>query len=958
MRRGFLEGVVLLFVLSFGACTSVSSLKEIGQSKEKASVESILQAMSLREKVGQLILMTFSTDFVNEDDSVWQMVEKDIRTNNVFGYHIWSGNVHGARYYIDKMQEMAKIPLVFVADFERGVGLQYRGAVEFPPNMAITATGNPAYAYLVGKAMAREARSLGFNMTFAPVVDVNINPDNPIINTRSFSEDPKVVARYAIQFMKGCHEVGIGCVAKHFPGHGDTETDSHLNLPVINASADRLEKVELYPFREMIKNNVDAIMSAHIYVPAIEEEERIPATLSRCILDSLLRKQMGFSGVIFTDAMGMGGIVKNFTPEFAFVNAIKAGCDVIINTNWPADSAIAWILRAVKRGEIKEERIDESVERILKLKQKLGLFSRFRKDDDEAYTKTIGKRDFRKLAKEISEKAITLVKDDKGLIPVKESNFRNVYVVNLYDVKTGISKNSFSRGILERVENAFSYTFDISDSLCEFEGFLGRSNIGCEDLVIFGVFCRCGAYKGHVDIPENLKNMVRETLARCKNVIVYSFGNPYVIRNFSDVSTYLCGFAWQDYAQSSAVEALFGEIEISGKMPVTVPGVLGRGEGLCRSQISAKSISAQKKEEVSTLRIGYPHEAGVNVAELKNLERIIKEGLADSAYPGATFIAGRNGIIFYKGAFGKLSYDKSAPATRLNTIYDLASLTKPIATTSAVMILYDRGMLKLDDRVCKYIPEFSSNNKKSITIRHLLTHSSGLPGWIKLWEKGGTPAEMLSYLYRIKPVAEPGQRTIYSCLGFIVLGKVVEKITGENLNDFLRDELFGPLSMNRTFFNPPDSLRNQIAPTELDPERGGVVQGKVHDENAYYLGGISGNAGLFSTASDLAIFAQMLLNKGSYGSRSFFKEETVELFLSPQNLPPGSKRTLGWGTIKVDSRKVVAHTGFTGTAIWLIPDENLFAIFLTNRVHPTRENVKIEAVRKKLLASLIRLTQW
>lgn len=957
MRKGPLRVVVLLFVLFFWSCAHVISVKEIGQDREKVAISSILQTMSLREKIGQLILMTFTTDFVNEDDSIWQTVEKDIKTNNIFGYHIWGGNVHGAKYYINKMQRMAKIPLVFVADFERGVGLQYRGAVEFPPNMAITATGNPGYAYLVGKAMAEEARSLGFNMTFAPVVDVNINPDNPIINTRSFSEDPEVVARYAVQFIKGCHEVGVGCVAKHFPGHGDTETDSHLNLPVVKASISRLEKIELYPFRVVIENNVDAIMGAHIYIPAIEKEENIPATLSKSVLDSLLRRQMGFEGVVFTDAMGMGGIVKNFTPEFAFVNAIKAGCDVIINTNWSADSAITWILRAVKRGEIEEERIDESVRRVLKLKQRLGLFDGFRRDAGESYARTIGRRDFKKLAREISEKAITLVRDDRGLIPIKEDGFRNVYVINLYDVKTGISENKFSREILKRMENAYSYTFDISDSLCEFEKFLERTDIDREDLVIFGVFCRYGAYKGHIDIPGNLKSMVTKTLVRCKNVIVYSFGNPYIIRNFPEVSTYLCGFAWQDYAQSSAVQALFGEIEINGRMPVTVPGVVRRGEGLYRPGIPVEDAFTRKKKEVSTLRVGYPHEAGVNVAELKNIETVIKEGLADSAYPGATFIAGRNGIIFYRKAFGKLSYDKRAPATRLSTIYDLASLTKPIATTSAVMLLYDRGLIRLDDPVCKFIPEFSSGGKENITIKHLLTHSSGLPGWTKLWKKGGTPAEMLSYLYQMKPVAEPGERTIYSCLGFIVLGKVVERITGRSLDDFLEDELFEPLAMNRTFFNPPDSLRDQIAPTEFDSGRGGIVHGKVHDENAYYLGGVSGNAGLFSTVSDLAIFAQMLLNRGSYNGRRFFREETVELFLSPQNLPPGSKRALGWGVIEVGGKRVIAHTGFTGTAIWLVPDEDLFAIFLTNRIHPDRRNVKIESVRKKLLAGLVRLVR-
>ncbi|MDD5765113.1 MAG: serine hydrolase [Candidatus Marinimicrobia bacterium] len=369
---------------------------------------------------------------------------------------------------------------------------------------------------------------------------------------------------------------------------------------------------------------------------------------------------------------------------------------------------------------------------------------------------------------------------------------------------------------------------------------------------------------------------------------------------------------------------------------------------------AAKGVSPSETDK-PTIHLGSMKSAGIDPEKIEQIQEMLSKGLTDSAYPGGVFISVRNSIIFAKIPFGNLTYAKDALPMTIETIFDLASMSKVIGTTCAAMLLYDDGLLKFDQKVSELIPEFRQNGKEDITIRQLLTHSSGLPAWEKLWKKGNTPKEMFDYLYTMPLSYRSDSLSVYSCLGFITLGKVCEILAGKPLDVFLSEWLFDPLNMNRTGYNPSKILIDEIAPTEFDAERGGVVHGKVHDENAYWLGGVSGNAGLFSTAEDLAVFGQMMLNGGIYNGKRIFREETVRLFTSRQNIVDGSSRALGWDTPtghssagQYFSKKSFGHTGFTGTSIWIDPEKNLIGILLTNRVHPTRNNEKLYDFRDKI----------
>jgi len=848
------------------------------------------------------------------------------------------------------MQELSDIPLVFSADFERGVGIKFDGAVEFPTNMAFGATGNPEYAYKMGALTAIEARALGFSMVFAPVADIQNNPNNPIVNTRSFGETPELVSAMVTSFIKGAHDQHFGTVVKHFPGHANTDFDSHIDLATIYSSRKEIESTELVSFKAAIKADVDMIMSAHIYVPDLENTPGLPATLSRSILTILLRNEMGYDGVIITDAMAMGGIKNNFTDKYAIVSAINAGCDLLINDRINAEYTFNSIKDAVNSGLLTESRIDSSVRRLLKLKAKLGLHKNRFLDIDSG-DQIIGKKSTYETAQEVADKAITLIKDDLKLLPLNAKN--NLAIINLHDVNTKHEINLFQSEMLRLFPNATLFNLDMSDNAEDYSAVL--DSIQNQATVVMGGFIRYGAYKGHIDFSNDQLKFIQALRQKTQNIILYSFGNPYILRQVPEISTYLCGFGWQTVCQKAAVKALSGQIDITGKMPVSIPGIIDFGEGLERAKIIHKSETQQEYSSPLTIRKGFPQEVHVNPEKLAEIETLLDHGIQDSAYPGGIFLAIKDGIIFEEFPFGCLSYDDNSPSVNSRTIYDLASLTKPIATTSAAMLLYDRGLLDLDEKVMVTLPEFGVGGKENVTIRNLLTHTSGLPPFIQLWKVTDNPQAMLDYLFAYDTVYSPGSETQYSCMGMITMQKIIEKKTGQSLNVFLTENLYKPLGMVRTFYNPPKSVWNNVAPTEFDMERGGIVHGKVHDENAYYLGGVSGNAGLFSTARDLGIFSQMFLNKGIYRGQQYIKPETIELFTKRQNIVKGSDRTLGWGTPdgksssgQYFSENSIGHTGFTGTSIWIDFDKNLVIILLTNRVHPTRKNQKLNDFRYKI----------
>lgn len=568
--------LVFFMILAF-SCARVlyEPTLSFGPSEAKW-VKKMMTKMTLEEKIGQMISCPFSGRFFNRDSENMESLESLVKKRKIGGLILYGGDVYETAYLTNTLQKMAKIPLLIASDLERGLGTQIEGATQFPPLMALGAIGAEEQAYLMGRATAVEARAIGIHVTYSPVVDVNINPENPIINVRSFGENPEQVSRLAAAFIKGCQENGLMATAKHFPGHGDTDVDSHSELPKVTGDLERLERVELFPFRKAIEAGVSVIMSAHLQLPALDSTPNLPATLSPRILTELLRKKLGFKGIIVTDAMTMGGITTLYSPEDAALKAVQAGVDMILKSPQP-EEVIDFLIQAVRRGEVSEGRINESVKRILEAKARLGLHKNKLVNIDNLDS-TIASNEHLHLAEQMFESSITLVKNSNQVLPLTDSE-QKIAVFSLSSDPGGyFAGRTFIREVEERSPELVSFYADAFTG----EEFLqeGMENASDADVIVFALFSARRARKGSVDLNLNHIQMVQEAAASSTPVVVISFGSPYFLRHFPEVDSYLCVYRWSSEAQITATKALFGEIDIKGCLPVSLPGLYPLGHGL------------------------------------------------------------------------------------------------------------------------------------------------------------------------------------------------------------------------------------------------------------------------------------------------------------------------------------------------------------------------------------------
>jgi beta-glucosidase-like glycosyl hydrolase/CubicO group peptidase (beta-lactamase class C family) len=910
------------------------------QAAEPSWAEQTLQTLTLREKIAQMMIYTMNMKFRNENSEEWQEIQRLITTDGIGGIHLWFGDAGTSLTMMNQMQEMSKVPILFDADIEVGLNQRYPGGTPLLPLMALTATGDPRYAYEAGKIIALEGRAVGIHWNFSPVVDVNNNPDNPIINVRSFGEDPEVVSEFALQYIRGLQEHGMLATAKHFPGHGDTHTDSHSHLAEIPSDSARLWSVELKPFMQTIAAGVDAIMVAHVHAPDYQPHAGTPATLSPFWVNGILKKRLGFTGAVVTDAMAMGGVTENFTDAYALIQAIKAGCDIVIQNRHFTESVDA-VEEAVRRGVLSPARIDSAALQMLRLKEKVGLH-RNRLVEYDTVRRTLGAPEFLALAEEMAGRALTLVRDEGRQIPLRTDPTDTIYVIDLYDTPYNHQPTRVSLGLLELGAPVKLFPVDAADRRDYLISVLKAIPAGSR--VLINAFVGPRARKDRIFLTALQTEFVRQINRKTSRVILVSFGNPYLIQDFPATATYLCAYRGHDLMQEAVLKALLGQTRISGVLPVTIPGIARAGEGLVVDE-NPVLFTPPEVPLGLTLKRALPYEVGADVTAVKQL---LRQAVADSAWPGGVLLAAKDGQVFIHEAHGYHTYDRREP-TRRGDIFDLASLTKVVATTSAIMKLYDQERLQLDDPVVKYLPQFrgptprDTETKAKITVRHLLTHTSGLPPFRQYFLMGGDAQARLDSVFRTGLECAPGDTTVYSDIGLIILGKLVEAVAGKPLDVFVSEEIFQPLGMNDTYFNPPLSRLKRIVPTEFSKAEGGYIRGHVHDENAYSLGGVAGHAGLFSTARDLALFAQMMLNGGIYRDVRIFQPETVELFTRRANIVPGSSRCLGWdspsnrssGGVYLSSHSF-GHTGFTGTSLWIDPENQIFVILLTNAVHPLR----------------------
>lgn len=921
--------VILFLITFFFSCAGTH------QEKPVSWVDQQMASLSLEQKIGQMMVFGYTPHYFNDQDPEFQSLLKIIEDCHVGGIIIWRGNPYAVARNIERLQAVSEIPLLIMADMEWGTPMRINEGTQFPINMAIGATGSEEYAYEMGKITAEEAKVAGVHVNFAPVMDVNNNPDNIIINTRSYGENPELVSRLGAAYIRGLQENGIIATAKHYPGHGDTDVDSHLGLPTIDADSKRLRNVELAPFKAAVDAGVKMVMVAHITYSAFPQMEGRPATLDPYFIQDVLRRELGFRGLVVTDAMGMGGIINNYWSGEAAVMAINAGIDLVLDSR-NFESTYRFVLQAARDGIISMDRIDTSVRRILEEKQRVGLTVK-PKMDWVKFDKVFSTPAYQEKAEEIANATITLLRDDHQILPLKADLLDSVLVIAITDREWGyMYRDQLQKEVSKRIPVVRSALIDSRSCREDIEKII--LEVDSSQAVVAGLFVTWGSYKGSVTLPDTTVSLLNRLFTSDKPLAIISFGSPYLLRQIPTVPSYVCAYTSDPLAIRAGVRGIFGEIPLHGVLPVSIPEIAHIGDGLSRSPYKMQLEKIERKEEFF------------------DAFQVLQDAIEDSVFPGAQVCILDSNKLVASACFGRQTYNPDSPPITPQTMFDMASVTKVTVTTSIAMRLFDQEILKLDIPVRSYLPQFSGGMKDSVTVRHLLTHSAGILWWDSLWQRAKTKDEVLNYIYNLPLEYTPGDSMIYSDLGIIMMGEIIETITGKNLDELSRELFFEPLGMNNTLFNPPRDLLQRIAPTEIGGSMNrGLIHGDVHDENAFFLGGVSAHAGLFSTAEDMSIFAQMLINGGIYHHKRYFSKKTVLNWTVRQNIPEGTVRALGWTTPSTEGSSAgdyfstgsFGHTGFTGTSIWIDPNRRIAIILLTNRVHPTRERGGIYEVRRK-----------
>ena len=937
IRPVYAIGLAALLILG---CTTYATIAR-SEPPTDGWINAQLDALTLEQKVSQLFASYAYGHFKSADDPTYQRLIDLVENFEVGGIIFFQGDPWSQAILANDLQSRARLPLLVSQDMEWGAGMRLERTTTFPRTMAIGATRDPALAYAAGYVTAEEARALGTHQIFAPVADVNNNPFNPIINVRSFSERPGLVAEMVAAFVRGAQDGGVIATAKHFPGHGDTAIDSHADLPVLPFDRARLDTLELVPFQAAVEAGVMSVMSGHLALPALDPGANTPASLSPQVTRAILRDELAFDGLIVTDALRMQGVTKHFGVGEAAVRALEAGADMLLlsDDEYAARQAI---LQAVKNGRLTEARIDESAQRILRAKQWAGLDDNRLVDLDDA-RRHVATRSHQALSETIARRSLTVLGNENNLLPLVGPP-KKILAITLSDGTSGSTGRFFVNQLRHHTnaEHVASLLLDRRSAADDYREALAQAPAFDVILVPTYLFVRSGS--GKIGLPETQQAFLNDLIATGKPVVLLSFGNPYMALGLKQQpAAYVAAYGGTEASQKAVAQALFGQVKVEGKLPVTLPGLYAYGDGIRLDQVA--------------LRHGYPEDVGMSGDPLARIDSLIRKSIKAGAFPGAAVAIGRAGVVVKLDGYGYFTYDSEQPVTPTSQ-FDLASLTKVVATTTAAMQLYEQGRLDLDAPVSRYLPDFAKNGKAGITIHHLLTHTSGMPAFRPFYQMGITDRQgVVDAVLGTNLENEPGVKYVYSDFSMITLALVVETITGQDFATYTREHIFEPLGMHDTGYLPTGQPDSTVVPTEVDDYfRNRLIQGEVHDENAWLLDGVAGHAGLFSTATDLAKFAFMLTNGGKAQGQQFLKEKTIRLFTTRVD-PEKHSRALGWDTKSLNGYSSAGryfgpnsfgHTGFTGTSIWIDPDQQLFVILLTNRVYPSRKNRGHIAVRPQV----------
>lgn len=903
--------------------------------------ETELNRLTLEQKVSQLIAVPAFGKYKSADDPAYKDLVDLIASMEAGGVIFFQGDPLTQAWLTNDLQKRAALPLLVSQDLEWGLGMRLQYATTFPRTMALGATRNPDFAYASGYVTAQEARALGTHHIFAPVADINNNPYNPIINVRSFGEDPAFVADMVAAYVQGVQDAGGIATVKHFPGHGDTATDSHADMPTIDHDRDRLDALELVPFRRAIDEGVMSVMTGHLYFPEVEPEVGLPGTLSPRVTNDLLREELGFQGLIVTDAMNMHGVTKHFGVGEAAVRVLEAGADMVLMPPDPRAARNA-ILNAVAEGRLSEERLDASVRRVLRAKEWVGLHDE-RMVDLDAIPETVTSERHQALTATMARHSLTLLRNADDLLPLSPRPQR-LLTLTLSDTSEPNAGLDFLASLRQvapqmtvthRLLDERSTATDYASALAIAEG---------HDVILLPTFLSVRNFTNQIRLSEAHQTFIHQLTDTGKPVVLVSFGNPYLIMGLPDIDAYVAAYSHSPASQHAVAESLLGQNGFQGKLPIRIPDHYAVGDGL--------TVPQQR------MRIGQPEDVGMDRAALDRIDSLLTAAITDRAFPGAAVAIGRGNTVVKLRGYGYHTYTSDIRVTP-ESIFDLASITKVVATTTAVMQLVDAGRLHLDRPVAQYLPAFGQNGKENVTVRQLLTHTAGLRPFRRFYEEGIlTRQGVIDEIMSEPLIYKPGTEMRYSDFSMITVALIVEQITRQPLDAYAREYIFEPLGMFNTSFRPTGRPDPSVVPTEDDRYfRNRLIQGEVHDEAAWILGGTAGHAGLFSTATDLVKFAYIMTQKGQVGGYTFIRPETVETFTMPVDpTKETSTRALGWDTKSPEnssagdyfSLRSFGHTGFTGNSFWIDPETNLFVILLTNRVYPTRDNRKHIPVRQEL----------
>lgn len=933
--------------------------------KETRWVDSIYNKMSVREKIGQLFMISA---YSNKDSIHTNQINALVQEYKVGGVIFFQGGPVRQAKLTNLYQSKAKIPLFVGIDAEWGLGMRLDSTYRYPWNMTLGAIKDLSLIENVGRNMANENKRIGIHFNFAPVLDINTNPKNPIIGNRSFGEDKVNVSDKAIALMKGVQSQGVFSTGKHFPGHGDTSTDSHYALPLVNFSKDRLELVELYPYKRIFNEGLASVMVAHLNIPSLEPIPNIPSSASYNVVTNLLQKELGFDGLIFTDGLAMKGASNFKGPGDLEIAVLLAGNDILLcSENVPV--AVQKLETAYNDGIITEERLAHSVKKILHYKFKIGL-NNYKPINMSNIYNDLNPSQNDALHYKLYENAITVLKNEKEILPIKDLNQKIAYV------KLGEDVNNDFVTTLKKYTEITEVANTNIDSL--------NKELKKYDIVIIG-FHKVNKTWEKQNFTDTELVWLQE-IAKHNKVILDIFTKPYSllpITNFDDIEGLVVSYQNSDISQIVSAELLFGAIPAKGKLPVSINTSFNVNDGL-------------STEKINRLGFTTPENVGMNPQILSKIDAIAQKAIDGKMAPGMQILVARKGSVIFQKSYGSQTYDNTRKVTN-SDLYDVASISKMISTLPNVMQLYDNEKVNLDTKLKDMVPLFAKTNKENISFKDLLTHYAGLQAWIPFYkatlDSEGKPSA--KYYRRVaesdfstkvadglfirndyhdtimKIIADSPlslkKEYRYSDFTFIILKEFLERKTHKKLEDLSQQNFYSTLGMNNTLYNPLDKFdRSSIAPTEIDNYfRHQVIQGYVHDMAAAMEGGVAGHAGIFSNAMDVAKMMQLFLQKGNYGNKQYFSEQTFDTFNTCYYKDKGVLRGLGFDkrvskdgpTCGCVSESSFGHTGFTGNIAWVDPETEIVYVFLSNRTYPEVINEENKLSRGKIREDIQQIIQ-